>query len=265
MVNESQLNTAKWSVFALAAMAIISGVILNYYGLTRVFQINPETAKNEGLAGNDALGPFLDCNSIARSRPAANATGQAGALEKLYTDQCLSKQAPFIYLWALTASLTLFTIPFTAWAIHKETRGPILLSAIWLAVVLALGFMSLYAYLHAIPNQNRLVNCDRLGPEESAELEKQNLGHCAQHSEATSDWQRYRRCLLSGIILSLLGAALLSWLLPYIFHFSRVRVVLPTAVKEDFAQRTMRGTSETVQATSIAPQYSQQQAGPAYV
>lgn len=168
------------------------------------------------------------------------------------------------YLWAVTASLAFLILPILAWALHKETRGPILLSSIWIPVVLALAFFSLYAYLHAVPNQDRLLHCDKLSPEEAAVVEKQNLGRCVENSTAAKDWHRARRCLLSGIILNLLGTAFLSWLLPWIFHLSKVRVVLPATVKEEFA-RSQRPAAESMHAMPIGPSgYPPHSTGPTY-
>jgi len=266
MVTESTVVRVKWSVFALAAATIIAGVILQCYGLARVFQVDPAVASREGLATNDALGPYLDCDQVSRLRPGANATGQTGVLDRAYANQCKSKQAPFMYLWAATASLAFLILPIIAWALHKETRGPILLSAIWIPVVLSMAFICLYAYLHAVPNSDRLLYCDHMAPEEAAEVQKQNLGRCIENSDSAQDWHRARRCLLSGIILNLLAMAFLSWLLPWIFHLSKVRVVLPSSVKEEF--RTHRPPAESMQAMPIgSTAYPQppHATGPSYV
>jgi len=146
----------------------------------------------------------------------------------------------------------------TAWAIHKETRGPILLSAIWLGITIALLFVSIGAYLHAVDATNqRLIRCDNLTPDEATEVERQHLGRCTENSESARHWHRSRRMLLSGLILNTLGMAFLSWLLPWVFHLSKVRVLLPaSAVKDDPTLRTIRAPSETVQGTPIVPSYA---------
>jgi len=252
MVTESTVNGTKWSVFTLAAMAMIAGIILQCYGLSRTFQVDPGVANREGVASADLLGPYLDCDRLSQMRSEANTTGQADNLDRIFSAQCKSKQSPYIYLWAMGAFFTFMLIPFLAWAFTKETRGPILLSAIYIAVTMSLLLLGVYAYLHALPNNERMVNCSNvLSPEETAQLERQKLGRCVDNSTAFHDFERARRTLLSGIILNLLGTMFLSWLLPWIFHLSKVRVVLPGA-KEEYT-RPVRAPSETVQATPTVP------------
>jgi len=258
MAESEKVANVAFTVFLVLSMW--AGSILLWYGIDRMYRLDPAQALNDKMENDPIIKQMLDCDRLSflpptppastnspvistraslgpilndlataptnASRVGVNLLRGDSSYQKYAARRCRRDQAPYVWFPVLTGIIAFITSVVALFAVTKEERYPLYLFALWAALAMAMLFTSIFVVLvHAGVGEAKLVDCRKL-PKEIVETLPAAGMYCAE-SRTGSSLLHYWRCFWAGELLLLLPLLLMSFLLAFSYRRSKVLVVLP--------------------------------------